>query len=721
MPVAALTLPGTAGTAGALPVAALTLPGTAGTAARPGASGSTAPIAETAAAARPGTARSARPGAAGSAAPVTAVGRRARGRTWLHGLAFVTEQRPAGQVQPSQVVNLLNHHGDFLADVNVGLDLAHFFTAEQSVLAGDELDEGAEVGETADLAGDDVAHHQLAGQALDAAAGQVEHSLVGGADGHAALVRNVNGAAGFLDDGPDDPAARPNYGANLFHRNLNANHLGGVAAHLRPGLRQGLVHLVQDVQPSLAGLFQGFAEDGFGESLNLAVHLEGVDTLGGAGDLEVHVAKEVFHALNIAEDGIGTTGLGNQPHGDAGHRGGDGHAGVHQGQGAAADAAHRGAAVGAEHLGDDADGIREFVFRGQHRHQGALGQGAVANLPPAWGANPPGLSGGVGGEIVVVHIPFGAFGTHGVQGLLHAQGCQGGDGQHLGLPAGEQAGAVGAGQHAGLRGYGANLRQPPAVGPDVLVQDAAADLGLDHRVEPAGDGVGGVLVGQFFGDGRLQVVQGLDPLGLHGVLFQHRGKPSVEVLVDALFQLFGLGLVRRNFQLGVAGPAHQVFNHVNGDLVGFVGLPDAFEDYLFGDLLGPGFHHDDGVAAAADHQVKLALGDFLVGRMDDVLVVMGPVGDAAGADGAVEGYLGDGQCRGSTNHGQDFRWVLLVGGEDGEDDLDFVVDALGEEGPDGAVGEAGGQDGFLTRPSFPPEEAAGNLAGGVEAFLVLHG
>ena len=110
---------------------------------------------------------------------------------------------------------------------------------------------------------------------------------------------------------------------------------------------------------------------------------------------------------------------------------------------------------------------------------------------------------------------------------------------------------------------------------------------------------------------------------------------------------------------------------------------------------------------------------FLVGRVDDVLPVA--VGDAAGADGAVEGYLRDGQGRRRAHHGQHFRRILLVGGENRQRYLHVVVQTLGEQGTNGPVGEPGGEDAFLSGTAFAAEEAAGDAPGGVEPFFVVHG
>ena len=46
---------------------------------------------------------------------------------------------------------------------------------------------------------------------------------------------------------------------------------------------------------------------------------------------------------------------------------------------------------------------------------------------------------------------------------------------------------------------------------------------------------------------------------------------------------------------------------------------------------------------------------------------------------------------------------------------------FGEQGADGAVGEAGGEDAFLSGASLAAEKAAGDAAGGVEPFLVVYG
>ncbi len=75
--------------------------------------------------------------------------------------------------------------------------------------------------------------------------------------------------------------------------------------------------LIQDVAAGLVGLVEGFLDDVVGQAVVLEVHLDGGDALPGAADLEVHLAVEVLHALNV-EHGHPAVALGDQAAGDAG-------------------------------------------------------------------------------------------------------------------------------------------------------------------------------------------------------------------------------------------------------------------------------------------------------------------------------------------------------------------------------------------------------------------
>ena len=72
-----------------------------------------------------------------------------------------------------------------------------------------------------------------------------------------------------------------------------------------------------------------------------------------------------------------------------------------------------------------------------------------------------------------------------VERLRVTNGTERGDAQRLGLTALEEAGAMGAGQHANLGGQRADLRRAASVGTFALMQDFVAHVLLDgglHRV-----------------------------------------------------------------------------------------------------------------------------------------------------------------------------------------------------------------------------------------------
>ena len=70
------------------------------------------------------------------------------------------------------------------------------------------------------------------------------------------------------------------------------------------GFRDGLRHLVEDVQPSGFSLLQGLFEDLVGEPPDLDVHLAGRDAFAGAGYFKVHITKVVFVAEDVRKNGV---------------------------------------------------------------------------------------------------------------------------------------------------------------------------------------------------------------------------------------------------------------------------------------------------------------------------------------------------------------------------------------------------------------------------------
>jgi hypothetical protein len=168
------------------------------------------------------------------------------------------------------------------------------------------------------------------------------------------------------------------------------------------GFRQRLGHLAEDVQTAVLGLTERDLHDLLGDALDLDVHLQRGDAVGGTGDLEVHVAEMILVAENVGQDGEPVAFL-DQAHGDTGHRRLQRHAGIHQRQRGAADGRHGGRAVGLGDLGDHAQRVGELVRAGS---SGCTARHASLPWPISrrpGGAHAAGFADRIGREVVVQH------------------------------------------------------------------------------------------------------------------------------------------------------------------------------------------------------------------------------------------------------------------------------------------------------------------------------
>lgn len=152
---------------------------------------------------------------------------------------------------------------------------------------------------------------------------------------------------------------------------------------------------------------------------------------------------------------------------------------------------------------------------------------------------------------------------------------------------------------------------------------------------------------------------------------------------------------------------------------GLVAGHDGFEHGLFRKDVGFGFNHENGAFRASDNEVEARGLEFFSGRVDDEFVV--DVADAAGADRAAERDAGDGKGGRGADHGRNVRINGRVGGEDMNDDLDFVEEAVREKRANRTVDQAGGERFLFGRTAFALEEAAGDLAGSIGLFDVVDG
>src|ERR1035437_10215042 len=394
----------------------------------------------------------------------------------------------AGEIDATLAVDLGHYDHDLVAYRDHVLDrgdvvVGQLADPDQAFLTGEDLDEAAEAHDPGDLAQIQTADLYVAGERLDPLDGLARVLARHGCDLDRAVVLDIDLGAGFLLDLADHGATLADDVADLLGVDLDGDDARCVVAHLGAARRDDRVHLVEDGHSGFVGLLEAGPNDRLVDALDLDVHLESGHALAGAGDLEVHVTEGIFLAEDVRQDGDPAIGLADEPHRRPGEGGLDRHAGIHKRKARAAGRSHRGRAVGRHALTDEADDVRELVLGRENRNERPLGEVAVADLAPAGPAHRLVLTGAIGRHDVVVEIPLLRLGADGVDPLHVRRGAERGDGERLGLAAGEEAGTVGSRQDADFDRDLPELVHATAVHADALVEDHAANGLLVDELE----------------------------------------------------------------------------------------------------------------------------------------------------------------------------------------------------------------------------------------------
>ena len=142
------------------------------------------------------------------------------------------------------------------------------------------------------------------------------------------------------------------------------------------------------------------------------------------------------------------------------------------------------------------------------------------------------------------------------------------------------------------------------------------------------------------------------------------------------------------------------------------------QQVLLGHFLHLAFHHHDVLVGGAHHQVHIGLLQLFKGGVDDELSV--DAGHTHFGDGASEGDVAHGQCGRGGQPGQCVWHVYAVGREEDDVDIYFSVEIVGEEGAQGAVYQAAGQDFSIRGTAFAAGEAAGETSERGILFFILY-
>ena len=480
----------------------------------------------------------------------------------------------------------------------------------EAVHAGQQVDKSAVGFDAHDLPGVDFADLDLFGQRFDLAAGFLRGRSVQAGDKDRSVFFDIDLDLVSLLQPTHGLAARPDNLADFFRVHAHCQNARRVRAELLPRFRQDFQHLFHDVQPPQTSLLQRDAQNLEVQPLDLQVHLQGGDTMLGAGDFEIHIPQIIFDALNVGQHRVGPALLIlDQAHCNAGHRGVNRNTCVHERQGAAADRAHTGGTVAAYGFADQPQGVREII--GNHRLQGPFGQRAVADLPPFRPPHRVGLAGRVGGKVVMMDIPFVIFRLQGVHPLRVPRRTQRRYRKDVRFASHEQSAAMHLRKVAHLHLNRAHCCQVPTVGAHAVIQDTPTNC-LSVQVVQRTLHILGVNFGRAdrFGES----FQGFRADGGDAALAfipvrcfaDYRVDLVTRKLVDLLYRRL------RGGKDGVAGEflftqlRLHLLDRLNGGLHPFVGQAQTFHHDIFRQLARAGFHHQDIVGRAGDLQAKCA-------------------------------------------------------------------------------------------------------------------
>ena len=454
--------------------------------------------------------------------------------------------------------------------------------------------------------------------------------------------------------------------------------------------------------------------------MDLDVHLDRGDTVFGAGHLEVHVAEEIFQALDIGEeDEIIVCLAGNKTAADACDGLLDGDACCHKGHAGRAGRSHGSGTVGFEGLGDRTDRIRELIDGRQYGHECTLSQCAVSDLAAAGASGDSGLTYGIGREIVVVDVALlGDVGVKALNTLCLGQRSQSDNVTDLGLAAGEHSGTVNAGNDVDFCCQRTDLIQCTAVRALVVLEDHLADSLLL------------VLVDSLVKDGEplfvlckclAELLLECGDIALTGLLV---------ICEDCFFHLCGRNdlldgckeLLRNRAALVLAllfaAVGDNALDPLDDLFVLLICDVDAADHFFIGDLVCTCLDHHDLIFSGVNSQAKVALVPLLLGRVDDGLAAHHT--DLGHGDGAVKGDIGDLGSQSSAVHGDKLGSAGGVNAHDQALESDIVAHVLREQGAHRTVDDTAGQDGVLAGSAFALVKTAGELADGIEFLCVFH-
>ena len=159
-----------------------------------------------------------------------------------------------------------------------------------------------------------------------------------------------------------------------------------------------------------------------------------------------------------------------------------------------------------------------------------------------------------------------------------------------------------------------------------------------------------------------------------------------KVGLDGIQQLGVLG-GRLPVPTGLADFSSKFLDGGNRCLHFLMTIKHAAQHLVFGQAFGFGFNHQNRVFSTGNDHIQQGGLQFFKRRVQEVTALVG-VTHAGRTDGAIERNTGDGQSGRRRQHRGNIRVLVLAGGHDRGDDLNFVHEAVREQRTNRTVDQA---------------------------------
>ena len=150
----------------------------------------------------------------------------------------------------------------------------------------------------------------------------------------------------------------------------------------------------------------------------------------------------------------------------------------------------------------------------------------------------------------------------------------------------------------------------------------------------------------------------------------------------------------------------------------FVCFCNCFQHGVFFDLICTSFDHNDLFAGTCNGQLKIRFLSLLFIWADDDLIINQTYLNTA--DWTIPWNIGNGQCKGSTEHAGNFWGVILINRENGHNNRNVVSHIFWEERTDWTVYQTGSQDCFLGWTALTFNEGTWDFTNCVQFFLKIN-